>query len=112
MSQPPLRGDASALQAALSQAAGETYVLMLFVAGTTPNSVEAIANTRRLCERHLPGRHRLTIVDLYQQPELAREHQIVAAPTLLRQQPRPSRRLVGKLDDVERLLLPHYGAAR
>ena len=109
MKKPTVRGDAQALERALADAASEPYVLMLFVSGTTPNSVQAITNTQRLCEQHLAGRHRLTIVDLYQQPDLAREHQIVAAPTLLRLQPLPGRRLVGKLHDFERLLLPRHG---
>lgn len=80
------------------------HVLVLFVSGTTPNSLRAIANTQRICGQRLPGRHQLTIVDLYQQPELAAREQIIAVPTLVRKQPLPSRRLVGDMAHADRLL--------
>ena len=98
--------DTEALEAAALAAANEHYVLILFVSGTTPNSVRAIANTRQMCDQRLPGRHTLTIVDLYQQPELASSEQILAAPTLLRKLPKPTRRLVGNMADVEHILHP------
>lgn len=96
---------------AAALAPAEPYVLLLFVAGTTPNSVRAIGNTRRFCEQHLQGRYQLTIIDIYQQPELARSEQIIAVPTLLRKQPQPLRRLIGDLADVSRLLLPAFDPA-
>lgn len=102
---PPV-DDYAALEAAAAAASTEVYDLVLFVCGTTPNSIRAIANTRRLCETHLPGRHELTIVDLYQNPELARGAQVIAAPTLLRRLPEPVRRLVGDMFAAERILLP------
>ena len=64
-------------------------VLRLYVAGSTPQSSRAIRNLKALCETHLPERYALTVVDLYAQPELAREDQIVVAPTLVRQSPLP-----------------------
>ena len=80
------------------------YALRLFVAGTTANSLRAIENLRRICDAHLAGRVDLEVVDIYQQPELAETHQVVAAPTLLRLRPLPLRRVVGDLSDEPRVL--------
>ncbi len=88
----------------------ELYLLTLFVAGTTPNSVRAIHNTQRFCEAHLAGRYELRIIDIYQQPELAKSEQIIAAPTLIRRQPLPLRRLIGDMTNASRLLLPTFDA--
>jgi circadian clock protein KaiB len=68
-------------------------------------SRQAIENIRRLCEVHLPGRHELQIIDIYQQPELAKEQQLIAAPTLIKKLPLPLRRLVGDMQDPARVLL-------
>lgn len=84
----------------------ETYLLSLFVAGTTPNSVRAVINTQRFCEAHLAGRYELRIIDIYQQPELAKSEQIIAAPTLIRNRPLPLRRLIGDMTNASRLLVP------
>jgi circadian clock protein KaiB len=81
------------------------YVLRLFVAGTTTRSVRAIANLRRICEEHLAGRYELAVVDIYQHPELAKEVQIFAAPTLVKELPLPLRQFVGDLSDVDKVLL-------
>ena len=82
----------------------EHYDLCLYVTGMTPRSVRAIENVRKFCKRHLDGRHTLRIFDLYQQPSLAREEQLVAAPTLVKRLPLPERRLVGDLSNQERVL--------
>ena len=79
-------------------------VLRLYVAGSTPQSSRAIRNLKAICETNMPGRYVLTVVDLYAQPELAREDQIVVAPTLVRQSPLPIRRVVGDLSNTERVL--------
>ena len=100
------QSDIKALEAALQRESCEHYIFTLFVAGTTPNSMRAIANTRDMCERFLANRHSLTIIDMYQQPELAKAEQIVAAPTLVRKHPKPTKRLVGTLADVMRIVLP------
>lgn len=81
-----------------------TFVLRLYVTGTTAKSVRAVENIRSLCEEHLAGKYDLEVVDLYQQPELAAREQLVAAPTLIRKLPLPLRRLVGDLSDRERVL--------
>jgi circadian clock protein KaiB len=83
----------------------EKYVLRLYVTGVTPRSVLAIANIRKICEEHLHGRYELEVIDIYQKPVLARDEQIIAAPTLIKQLPAPLRRLVGDLSNRERVLL-------
>lgn len=81
----------------------EQYDLCLYVTGMTPSSARAIRNLRDFCRRHLEGRHTLRIFDLYQQPAIAREEQLVAAPTLVKRAPLPLRRLVGDLSNQERV---------
>ena len=82
-----------------------SYLLRLYVGGMTANSLRAIDNLRRICAEHLEGRHRLEIIDIYQQPMLAKERQIVSAPTLVRESPLPSRRFIGDLSATRQLLL-------
>ena len=79
--------------------------LRLYVAGQTPKSVAALANLKRVCEEHLPGRHRIEVIDLLQQPARARSDQIVAIPTLVRRLPEPVRKVIGTLADTERVLV-------
>ncbi|GFO59991.1 KaiB 1 [Geomonas silvestris] len=81
-----------------------TYAFRLFVSGMTPNSLRAIENIRAFCQQHLEGRYRLEIIDIYQQPQCAKEHQIVAVPTLVKQTPPPARRFIGDLSHTDRLL--------
>jgi len=80
------------------------YVLRLFVTGHTEKSVRAVRNVTRLCEQHLHGHYDLEVVDLYQQPELAAEHQLVAAPTLIKMLPLPPRKMIGDMSDSRRVL--------
>lgn len=92
------------------------YVLRLYVTGTTARSERAVANAKLLCETYLIDRYNLEIVDIYQHPAAAQEHQVVAAPTLVRVWPTPLRRLIGDLSDHRRVLaglglaLPGAGA--
>jgi circadian clock protein KaiB len=81
-----------------------TYRFRLYVAGTTPRSMRAILDARAFCESHLPNSYELEVIDIYQQPALARDAQIIAVPTLVRSLPQPLRRLVGDLSDVDRVL--------
>ena len=90
--------------ATTESARGPTYVLRLFVTGTTARSARAIANLRRVCEERLRGEYDLEVVDIYQQPNAAKEYQIVAAPTLVKMLPLPLRRIIGDLADEERVL--------
>ncbi len=93
------------------------YKLRLFVAGTTANSRRAIDNLRRICGTYLPGGVDLEIIDIYQQPELAGDHQVLAAPTLVKLLPLPVRRIIGDLSHEQRVLrglelLPPTGHGR
>jgi circadian clock protein KaiB len=90
----------------------ERYILRLYVTGMTPRSARAVENIRAFCEKHLAGHYELQVIDIYQQPELARTEQLVAAPTLIKKLPLPLRRLIGDMSDEERILvgldiLPH-----
>ena len=78
--------------------------LRLFVAGFTPRSRVAIQRLRELCEEFLSNHYQLEIIDIYQQPKLAREQQIIATPTLIRYQPNPKRVLIGDLSSKERVV--------
>lgn len=86
-----------------ADAAPDRYELCLYVTGMTQRSARAIDNLRAFCKQYLDGRHTLRVFDLYQQPALAREEQLVAAPTLVKRMPLPQRRLVGDLSNQERL---------
>lgn len=90
---------------ALARHSSEHYVLRLYVTGMTPRSTRAVANVRRVCEEHLKGRYDLEVIDIYQQPTLAKEEQIVAAPTLIKKLPLPVRRVIGDLSSTEKVLL-------
>ena len=84
---------------------GEKYVLRLYVTGVTARSTRAILNLKALCNKHIPGRFQLDVIDIYQQPELAKGEQIVAAPTLIKTLPLPLRRFIGDMSRDDRLLL-------
>lgn len=81
------------------------HVLRLYVAGATARSREAILRARQLCETELPGAFELHVIDVYQHPILARDGQIIATPTLIREFPRPVRRFFGNLADTTGLFV-------
>lgn len=81
------------------------YDLHLYVAGQTPKSVAALANLKRFCEEHLPGKYRIEVIDLVENPKLARTDQILAIPTLVRRLPEPIRKIIGDLSSSERVLV-------
>jgi circadian clock protein KaiB len=83
----------------------EFWELRLYVAGQTPKSVTAVANLKRLCEEHLPGRYHIEVIDLIERPQLARGDQILAIPTLVRKLPEPVRKIIGDLSNRDRVLL-------
>ncbi len=83
---------------------GDKYILRLYVTGTTPKSMRAISNVKGICEEHLHGRYILEVIDLYQQPQLAKGEQIVAVPTLIRKLPPPLRQIIGDMSETERVL--------
>ncbi|AFZ24934.1 KaiB domain-containing protein [Cylindrospermum stagnale PCC 7417] len=81
------------------------WKLRLYVAGQTPKSVTAFANLTKICEQNLHGKYQIEVVDLLLQPHLARENQIFAIPTLIRQLPVPIRQIIGDLSNQEKVLL-------
>jgi circadian clock protein KaiB len=89
----------------MKNGARRTWRLRLYVAGQTPKSITALANLKRLCEDHLAGRYRIEVIDLLNQPHLARRDDIVVIPTLVRQLPQPIRKIIGDLSNVERVLI-------
>lgn len=93
------------LERAAQQAPADRYVLHLYITGLTPRSTRAIENVRAICEAHLHGRYDLEVIDIYQQPTLARREQIIAAPTLIKKLPLPLRRVIGDMSNVEHVLL-------
>ena len=93
------------LEKALKKHRQEKYVLKLYVTGLTPASTRAITNIKTICEEHLQGRSELEVIDIYQQPVLAKGEQIIAAPTLIKKLPLPLRKFIGDMSDSERILL-------
>jgi len=81
------------------------YVLRLYVTGTTPKSVSAIRALRKICDEHLKDVYDLEVIDIYQQPVLAKGEQIIATPTLLKKLPLPLRRFIGDMSDTQQILL-------
>jgi len=79
--------------------------LRLYVAGRTPKSVAAFTNLQKICEEHLAGQYRITVIDLLEQPQLARGDQILAIPTLVRKLPQPIKKIIGDLSNTERVLV-------
>ncbi len=84
---------------------GELFLLKLYVAGTTPKSVTAFSNLKRICEEHLAGKYRIEIIDLLKNPSLAKGDQILALPTLVRSLPEPVKKIIGDLSNTERVLV-------
>ena len=87
------------------QDAEEVWVLRLYVAGQSPKSLRALSNLKDLCEEHLTDRHTIEVVDLVEQPSLARSDDILAIPTLVRRLPAPLRKIIGDLSNTERVLV-------
>jgi circadian clock protein KaiB len=83
----------------------ETFLLRLYVAGQTPKCIRAYANLKRICEEYLAGRYHIEMVDLLQNPQLARGDQILAVPTLVRRLPEPIKKIIGDLSNTERVLV-------
>ncbi len=83
----------------------DRYMLRLYVAGMNPRSSEAIRTVTEICEANLENRYDLDIIDLYKHPALAKQQQIIAAPTLVKESPLPLRRIIGSMADRQRVLL-------
>ena len=97
-SDPPLSG-------AGADRVGDRMVLRLYVAGQSPKSLRAIENLTVICEEHIAGEYEIEVIDLLEQPRLAKDDEIVAVPTLIRAVPEPVRRIIGDLSDTARVLV-------
>jgi circadian clock protein KaiB len=89
----------------MSEASNQPAKLVLYVAGETPKSLAAIRNLEKICSEHLAGKYKVEVVDLKKQPQLAREHGIVAIPTLVKELPVPIRKIIGDLSDTQKVLV-------
>ena len=90
---------------AAPQEKGSKWELRLYVAGQTPRSLAALANLRIICEEHMKGEYILDVIDLLQNPHLAKGDQILAIPTLVRKLPEPMKKIIGDLSNTERVLV-------
>ena len=82
----------------------EMWELRLYVAGKSPKSLLAIANLQRICKENLDGRYRIEVIDLVEQPHIARKDQIIAVPTLIKKLPLPFKQIIGDLSNLEKVL--------
>ena len=80
------------------------YVFSLYVTGASPNSLRAIANTKTICEEYFSQNYDLEIIDVYQQPVVAREENIIALPLLVKKYPLPEKRLIGDMSDTNKVI--------
>jgi circadian clock protein KaiB len=94
----------NAFEKALQDTRGKYYLLRLYITGTSPRSMRAIGNIKKICEENLKGKYELEIVDVYQQPDVATDKMIVALPTLVKELPLPLRRLIGDLSNKKQVL--------
>src|SRR5512146_1048922 len=98
-------GSLADLEKAAAARRSQPYLLRLYVAGINPKSSAAIRSITQICEEHLKDRYELEVIDIYQQPTLAKGEQIIAAPTLIKKLPTPLRRFIGNLSDKDRILV-------
>ncbi|MBI4965313.1 MAG: thiol-disulfide isomerase [Desulfomonile tiedjei] len=92
-------------ETALAKQNNATYAFRLYITGMTPRSIQAIAKVRQLCEKYLAGRFELKVIDIYQQPALAKGEQIIATPTLIKELPLPLRKIIGDMSETEKFLV-------
>ncbi len=97
--------DTSDTDANLLDDDAEIWELRLYIAGQTAKSVAAIANLKRFCELNLKGKYAIEVIDLLKNPQLARDHQILAIPTLVRKLPEPIKKVIGDLSDSEKIIV-------
>lgn len=83
----------------------EIWLLRLYVAGQTPKSITAFSNLKKFCEEYLKDQYRIEVIDLLENPQLAKRDQIIALPTLLRQLPLPLKKIIGDLSNQEKILI-------
>ena len=83
----------------------DKWILRLYVAGQTPKSIAAFTNLKKICEEQLKGKYTIEVIDLLEHPELSRDDQILAVPTLVRKLPVPVRKIIGDLSNTEKVLI-------
>ncbi len=105
MKETEIKDSTEEFEQSLQEAGNKKYILRLYVTGLTPKSMQAIQNIKKICEENLKGRYELEIVDIYQQPEFAKNEQIIVAPTLIKKLPLPLRRIIGDMSDKESILV-------
>jgi circadian clock protein KaiB len=101
----PTKPKSASPKARPAKAKSDTFVLRLYVAGQTPKSIAAFTNLNKICKEHLAGRYQIEVIDLLENPKLARGDQILAIPTLVRELPVPVRKIIGDLSNTERVLI-------
>lgn len=98
-------GNEALQQKSKAEKEAETWILRLYVAGQTPNSIKAFQNLKQICEEHLKGRYKIEVIDLLENPRLAKGDRILAIPTLVRKLPPPVKKIIGDLSNTERVLV-------
>ena len=84
---------------------GAKYILRLYVTGSSARSLKAVQNLKKICEEHFPDDYDLEVIDIYEDPQAARDEQIIAAPTLVKKLPQPLRKFVGDLSNTQKILV-------
>ena len=102
---PIIESPAEDFNLTISKRQKDKYKLRLYITGSTSRSVLAITNLKKICEEYLSGRYELEVINLYQNPGLAKGDQIIAAPTLIKKSPLPFRRIIGDMSNKKRVLL-------
>jgi circadian clock protein KaiB len=98
-------GKETASSGMVAEPGEKVYILRLYVAGQTRKSLAAFANLKKICEEHLAGRYKIEVIDLRENPQLAKGDQILAIPTLVRQLPPPLKKIIGDLSNTEKVLV-------
>ena len=104
MGEQSFKNTQQAFEQTLASANSGRFILSLYISGVTPKSTRAIRNIKSICDEYLKDRYQLEVIDIYQQPELAQQEQIIAAPTLVKHLPLPLRKFIGDLTDETRVL--------
>ncbi|WP_048068675.1 circadian clock KaiB family protein [Methanoregula boonei] len=89
----------------IDETADGRWILRLYVAGQTQNSLTAFENLKKICEDYLGGKYTIEVIDLIKDPQLAKDHQIIAVPTLIRKLPVPVKKIIGNLSNTEKVLV-------
>lgn len=92
-------------QTTKGEAPNDVWILRLYIAGQTPKCIAAIINLKKICEEQLNGKYQIEVIDLLINPQLSRDDQILAIPTLVRKLPVPVRKIIGDLSNTERILV-------